>query len=72
MDSNAESVASSLSFRGGGGMEDSTGNDHTAPSTTRYAADDDELGAHLFAVHGKLLFSCKHWDSSFKVRILVE
>jgi hypothetical protein len=28
---------------------------------------DDELGPHLFAVHGKLLFSCKHWDSSFKV-----
>jgi hypothetical protein len=32
-----------------------------------YDADADELGAHLFAVHGKLLFSCKHWDCSFKV-----
>jgi hypothetical protein len=32
-----------------------------------YGADADELGAHLFAVHGKLLFSCKHWDCSFKV-----
>jgi WD40 repeat protein len=27
----------------------------------------DELGPTLFAVHGKLLFSAKHWDGAFKV-----
>mmetsp|Transcript_19054 Transcript_19054/g.22719 ORF Transcript_19054/g.22719 Transcript_19054/m.22719 type:complete len:997 (+) Transcript_19054:413-3403(+) len=32
------------------------------PSTS-----EDELGPHLFAVLGNLLFSSKHWDCSFKV-----
>jgi len=64
MDSATEGSSSSSSSNGGD-LEDSASD--TNPSTTRYAADDDELGAHLFAVHGKLLFSCKHWDSSFKV-----
>ena len=59
-----EEDAMALNF---GGMGAGLGGGATAPFHDGHGS--DGLGPHLFAIHSesKLLFSCKHWDHSFKV-----